>query len=57
MEWTAAIRNALCYIEDHLRESLHLEDITQEVHISPSGSKLLYMEANKWNLKSPSCLV
>ena len=35
MEWTAAIRNALCYMEEHLHESLHLEDIAKEVHISP----------------------
>ena len=34
MEWIAAMQQAITYMEDHLLEDLHYEDVAQQVHIS-----------------------
>ncbi len=35
MEWLTAIRGAVAYMEDHLREEVSLEDVARAVHLSP----------------------
>ena len=34
MEWIAAMQQAIAYIEDHLLEDIHYEDVAKQVHIS-----------------------
>ena len=34
MEWIAAMQQAITYMEDHLLEDLHYEDVARQVHIS-----------------------
>ena len=35
MEWLTAIRGAVAYMEDHLREEVRLDDVARAVHLSP----------------------
>ena len=35
MEWLTAIRGAVAYMEDHLREDVSLDDVARAVHLSP----------------------
>ena len=35
MEWLTAIRGAISYMEEHLHENISLQDIAEQVHISP----------------------
>lgn len=35
MEWLTAIRGAVSYMEDHLREDVSLDDVARAVHLSP----------------------
>ena len=35
MEWLTAIRGAVAYMEDHLREDVSLDDVALAVHLSP----------------------
>ena len=35
MEWTESLRRAIGYMEEHLLEDIHPEDVAQHVHISP----------------------
>ena len=45
MEWTYALRQAVNFMESHLTENIHTDDVAREVHISPyylaSGFKLV----------------
>ena len=35
MEWLTAIRKSIKYIEEHLREDISAQDVSEQVYLSP----------------------